>query len=120
MTLLGAYVSGNAPAATDIPGGGSERPVASWLAPDVGALDLPQELLVGLGGAHLVDHQLQRLRGLQRTEDPAQLPGHDQLLVSEPPSSMLRAAPRKRLGGYRAEESTPPDRILPLAGVARL
>src|SRR6266571_4151577 len=83
MTLLGAYVSGNAPAATDIPGGGSERPVASWLAPDVGALDLPQELLVGLGGAHLVDHQLQRLRGLQRTEDPAQLPGHDQLLVSE-------------------------------------
>src|SRR6266498_1427833 len=83
MMLLGAYVSGNAPAATDIPGGGSDRPVASWLAPDVGALDLPQELLVGLGGAHLVDHQLQRLRGLQRTEDPAQLPGHDQLLVSE-------------------------------------
>src|SRR6266496_4376630 len=38
-------------------------------------------------------------------------------IVSEPPSSMLRAAPRKRLGGYRAEESTPPDRILPLAGV---
>src|SRR6266542_679631 len=83
MMLLGAYVSGNAPAATDIPGGGSDRPVASWLAPDVGALDLPQELLVGLGGAHLVDHQLQRLRGLQRTEDPAQLPGHDQLLVGE-------------------------------------
>src|SRR6266702_4871938 len=83
MMLRCAYVSGNAPAATDIPGGGSDRPVASWLAPDVGALDLPQELLVGLGGAHLVDHQLQRLRGLQRTEDPAQLPGHDQLLVSE-------------------------------------
>ena len=41
-------------------------------------------------------------------------------MVSDPPSSRLRAAPKNRLGGYRAEESTPPDRILPLAGVARL
>src|SRR6266571_3206866 len=103
MTLLGAYVSGNAPAATDIPGGGSERPVASWLAPDVGALDLPQELLVGLGGAHLIDQQLQRLRGLQRTEDPAQLPGHDQLLVSE---QQLLLAGRGTVHVQRREDAT--------------
>src|SRR6266568_5145508 len=103
MMLLGAYVSGNAPAATDIPGGGSDRPVASWLAPDVGALDLPQELLVGLGGAHLVDHQLQRLRGLQRTEDPAQLPGHDQLLVSE---QQLLLAGRGTVHVQRREDAT--------------
>src|SRR6266571_905483 len=103
MTLLGAYVSGNAPAATDIPGGGSERPVASWLAPDVGALDLPQELLVGLGGAHLIDHQLQRLRGLQRTEDPAQLPGHDQLLVGE---QQLLLAGRGTVHVQRREDAT--------------
>ena len=33
---------------------------------------------------------------------------------------MFRAAPKNRLGGYRAVESTPPDRILPDAGAARL
>ena len=41
-------------------------------------------------------------------------------IVSEPPSSTLRAAPKKRFGGYRAPASMPPDRILPLAGAARL
>jgi hypothetical protein len=35
------------------------------------------------------------------------------MMVSEPPSSMLRAAPKKRLGFCRALESTPPERILP-------
>ena len=37
-------------------------------------------------------------------------------MVSEPPSSMLRAAPKKRFGGYSAVESTPPDRMRPEAG----
>src|SRR5215213_1578921 len=41
-------------------------------------------------------------------------------MVSEPPFSMLRAAPKNRFGGYSALESTPPDRIRPLAGAARL
>src|ERR1700685_2330299 len=31
------------------------------------------------------------------------------MIVSEPPSSMLRAAPKNFLGGYSAPESTPPD-----------
>ena len=35
------------------------------------------------------------------------------MIVSEPPSSMLRAAPKNRRGGYSAAESMPPDRILP-------
>jgi hypothetical protein len=42
------------------------------------------------------------------------------MIVSEPPSSMLRAAPKKRFGGYSAAESIPPDRIRPDAGAARL
>ena len=42
------------------------------------------------------------------------------MMVSDPPSSMLRAAPKNRLGGYSAVESIPPDRILPDAGAARL
>ena len=41
-------------------------------------------------------------------------------IVSEPPSSMLRAAPKNFFGGYSAAESTPPERIRPLAGAARL
>ena len=41
-------------------------------------------------------------------------------MVSEPPSSMLRAAPKNFFGGYRAPESTPPDMIRPVAGAARL
>src|SRR5215510_1483071 len=35
------------------------------------------------------------------------------MMVSEPPSSMLRAAPKKRFGRCRALESTPPVRTLP-------
>jgi hypothetical protein len=42
------------------------------------------------------------------------------MIVSEPPSSMLRAAPKNRFGGYSAVESTPPDRMRPDAGAARL
>jgi hypothetical protein len=38
------------------------------------------------------------------------------MMVRLPPSSMLRAAPKKRLGRCRALESTPPVRILPLGG----
>ena len=34
-------------------------------------------------------------------------------MVSEPPSSMLRAAPKKRFGRCSALLSTPPDRTLP-------
>jgi hypothetical protein len=41
-------------------------------------------------------------------------------MVSEPPSSMLRAAPKNFFGGYSAALSTPPERIRPLAGAARL
>ena len=35
------------------------------------------------------------------------------MMVRLPPSSMLRAAPKKRFGLCRALESTPPERILP-------
>src|ERR1035438_1444637 len=38
------------------------------------------------------------------------------MMVSEPPSSMLRAAPKKRLGRCRALESTPPESTLPEGG----
>src|SRR4051794_41956608 len=41
-------------------------------------------------------------------------------IVSEPPFSMLRAAPRNRFGGHSAVESTPPDRMRPEAGGARV
>ena len=37
-------------------------------------------------------------------------------IVSEPPSSMLRAEPKNFFGGYSADESTPPDMIRPDAG----
>ena len=37
-------------------------------------------------------------------------------IVSEPPSSTLRAAPKNRLGLCRALASTPPERILPELG----
>ncbi len=42
------------------------------------------------------------------------------MIVSDPPSSMLRAAPKNRFGGYSAVESTPPDRMRPDAGADRL
>ena len=41
-------------------------------------------------------------------------------MVSEPPSSMLRAAPKNLFGGNSAVESTPPDRMRPLAGVLQV
>ena len=41
-------------------------------------------------------------------------------MVSEPPSSTFRAAPKNFLGGYSAVLSTPPERMRPLAGVFRL
>gem|GEM_PF-3823930 len=41
-------------------------------------------------------------------------------MVSEPPFSMLRAAPKNFLGGYSAAESTPPERMRPDAGAERL
>ena len=37
-------------------------------------------------------------------------------IVSEPPSSTLRAEPKNRLGRCRALASTPPERILPECG----
>ena len=36
--------------------------------------------------------------------------------MSDPPFSMLRAAPKKRLGGYSADASTPPVRTRPEVG----
>src|SRR6266536_2912020 len=69
------------------PPGTGRGPFVVWVggssAADVGALDLAQELDVGLGGAHLVDHQLERLGGLEGAEHAAELPGHHQLLVAE-------------------------------------
>jgi len=41
-------------------------------------------------------------------------------IVSEPPSSMLRAAPKKRFGFWSADASTPPERILPEWGASVL
>jgi hypothetical protein len=41
-------------------------------------------------------------------------------MVSEPPSSMLRAAPKKRFGLCSALASTPPERILPECGTVTL
>ncbi len=38
------------------------------------------------------------------------------MMVSEPPPSIFLAAPKKRLGLWSALASTPPERILPLAG----
>ena len=38
------------------------------------------------------------------------------MIVSEPPSSTLRAEPKNRLGRCRALASTPPERILPELG----
>jgi hypothetical protein len=38
------------------------------------------------------------------------------MIVSEPPSSMLRAAPKKRFGRCSAFESTPPESTLPEGG----
>ena len=42
------------------------------------------------------------------------------MIVSDPPSSMLRAAPKNFFGGYSAVESTPPDMIRPDVGADRL
>ena len=38
------------------------------------------------------------------------------MMVKEPPSSIFRAAPKKRLGLCRAFASTPPERIFPECG----
>jgi hypothetical protein len=42
------------------------------------------------------------------------------MMVSEPPSSMLRAAPKKRLGRCKALASTPPVSTLPEDGTTVL
>ena len=42
------------------------------------------------------------------------------IIVIDPPSSKLRAAPKKRLGGYKAAGSNPPDKVRPEVGIARL
>jgi hypothetical protein len=42
------------------------------------------------------------------------------MMVSEPPSSILRAAPKKRFGRCRALESTPPVSTLPDDGTTVL
>ena len=41
-------------------------------------------------------------------------------IVRLPPSSMLRAAPKKRFGLCKALASTPPERILPECGTSVL
>jgi hypothetical protein len=42
------------------------------------------------------------------------------MIVSEPPSSMLRAAPKNRFGFCSAFESRPPERTLPEGGMTEL
>ena len=42
------------------------------------------------------------------------------MMVREPPPSILRAAPKKRLGFCKALESTPPVNTFPLAGATVL
>ena len=42
------------------------------------------------------------------------------MIVSEPPSSMLRAAPKKRFGFCSALESRPPESTLPDGGMTVL
>ena len=42
------------------------------------------------------------------------------MMVSEPPSSMLRAAPKNRFGFCSAFESRPPDNTLPDGGMTVL
>ena len=42
------------------------------------------------------------------------------MMVSEPPSSMLRAAPKKRFGRCKALASTPPVSTLPELGTTVL
>ena len=42
------------------------------------------------------------------------------MMVREPPSSRLRAAPKKCLGGYNAEGSIPPERVRPEGLTTRL
>src|SRR5437870_694844 len=49
-------------------------------APTRGLRDLLQELLVRLRGADLVSEQLQRGAGLQRVQDPPELPHQSELL----------------------------------------
>ena len=42
------------------------------------------------------------------------------MIVSDPPPSMLRAAPKNRFGFSSAFASTPPERILPECGATAL
>ena len=42
------------------------------------------------------------------------------MMVSEPPSSMFRAAPKNRFGFCNAFESSPPDSTLPEGGMTVL
>jgi hypothetical protein len=42
------------------------------------------------------------------------------MMVSEPPSSILRAAPKKRFGLCKALASTPPVNTLPYDGITVL
>jgi hypothetical protein len=42
------------------------------------------------------------------------------MMVSDPPSSIFRAAPKKRFGFCRALESRPPESTLPDEGMTEL
>ncbi len=41
-------------------------------------------------------------------------------IVKLPPSSILRAAPKKRLGRWNAAGSIPPESVRPLGGITKL
>ena len=41
-------------------------------------------------------------------------------IVKLPPSSILRAAPKKRFGRWNAAGSIPPDNVRPLGGMTKL
>jgi hypothetical protein len=113
--------------------GSSETGQNSGVTGRLQAAHIGQELAVRLGLAELVDQQFhgfdrgQWVQDFAQDPDPGQVFFRDQkrepvsisavaIMVSEPPSSMLRAEPKKRLGRCRAFESTPPESTLPLGG----
>ena len=78
-----------------------------------------------LVGQLAVEHQLHVAGALELLEDDLVHPEPVSTravarIVSEPPSSMLRAAPKNRFGRVQGLESTPPDMVRPLAGAAML
>src|SRR2546422_8357843 len=89
-----------------------------------GALDVDRREGAALGDAAVEDHfgvtgALNSSKMTSSMREPVSISAVARI-VSEPPPSMLRAAPKKRLGFCSAFASTPPDRILPECGTTTL